>query len=397
MTEQLAGIDAFDSWASAADAVRGTTKRLQKLAALVDYLPSLPDDALAIAARFFSGIVFPRHDARTTQVGGSILWTALASLTGLPDETLAEAYGRTATRETWWGRARAAAAVRPYARLDRGALSPARASHRLDGSARDRTRDSARCSAPTRRGTSPSSSAASCASASRRRRWRKRSRVRSSDHSSRCAMRTGFEATSARWPSSHDTASLASARLALFHPIGFMLAQPLATPEEIVEVMPSPFAIEDKYDGIRAQAHVDGDEVRLFSRTLDDITRGYPEVVASLRGSASGLFSTVSSSPSRRMTGAGRDPSPCFSADSGGSRPARPCCRRPRWLCRVRSPRDQSRAGARRKLRGASVSSSGRYRWPGESAFVASNVSAYSAQDVGVGVLPELGRPGTKD
>ena len=30
--------------------------------------------------------------------------------------------------------------------------------------------------------------------------------------------------------------------------------------------------IEDKYDGIRAQAHVDGDEVRLYSRTLDDIT-----------------------------------------------------------------------------------------------------------------------------
>ena len=53
--------------------------------------------------------------------------------------------------------------------------------------------------------------------------------------------------------------------------------------------MPSPFAIEDKYDGIRAQAHVDGDEVRLFSRTLDDITRGYPDVVASLRGLGAGL------------------------------------------------------------------------------------------------------------
>jgi len=83
--------------------------------------------------------------------------------------------------------------------------------------------------------------------------------------------------------------TLESARLALFHPIGFMLAQPLATPEAIVEAMPSPFAIEDKYDGIRAQAHIDGDEVRLFSRTLDDISRGYPEVVAALRGLGAGL------------------------------------------------------------------------------------------------------------
>src|SRR5215207_760229 len=94
MLAQIGGSDAFDRWASVADAVRGTTKRLQKLAALVEYLPSLHDEALAVAARFFSGVVFARHDARTTQVGGSILWSALAELTGLPDESLADAYGR---------------------------------------------------------------------------------------------------------------------------------------------------------------------------------------------------------------------------------------------------------------------------------------------------------------
>ena len=53
--------------------------------------------------------------------------------------------------------------------------------------------------------------------------------------------------------------------------------------------MPSPFVVEDKYDGIRAQAHVDGDDVRLFSRTLDEISSGYPDVVAALRGLGSGL------------------------------------------------------------------------------------------------------------
>lgn len=68
-----------------------------------------------------------------------------------------------------------------------------------------------------------------------------------------------------------------------------MLAQPLATPEEIVAATPSLFVLKDKYDGIRAQAHVDGDQVRLFSRTLDDITHGYQEVVASLRGLGAGL------------------------------------------------------------------------------------------------------------
>jgi DNA ligase-1 len=47
--------------------------------------------------------------------------------------------------------------------------------------------------------------------------------------------------------------------------------------------------VEDKYDGIRAQAHVDGDEVRLYSRTLDEITHGYPDVVAAMRGLGRGL------------------------------------------------------------------------------------------------------------
>jgi DNA ligase-1 len=69
-----------------------------------------------------------------------------------------------------------------------------------------------------------------------------------------------------------------------------MLAQPLATPEEIVAAMPSPFVLEDKYDGIRAQAHVDGENVRLFSRTLDDISNGFPEVCAALQGIGVGLL-----------------------------------------------------------------------------------------------------------
>src|SRR5687767_14276281 len=86
--------ESFARWAAAADRIRATTKRLEKLAVLVEYLPGLDDASLAIAARFFSGIVFPRHDQRTTNVGGSILWGALSELTGASDEALADAYTR---------------------------------------------------------------------------------------------------------------------------------------------------------------------------------------------------------------------------------------------------------------------------------------------------------------
>jgi DNA ligase-1 len=70
-------------------------------------------------------------------------------------------------------------------------------------------------------------------------------------------------------------------RFRLFHPIGFMLATPIEVADEVAEELPL-FAIEDKYDGIRAHSHKSGSRVALFSRTLDDVTEQFPEVAASL-------------------------------------------------------------------------------------------------------------------
>ena len=289
MTAQLAAADAFDRWASAADAVRSTTKRLQKLAALVDYLPSLSDDSLAIAARFFSGVVFPRHDARTTQVGGSILWTALASLTGLPDEALAEAYSRYGDGGDMVGEVLASqpSSVHTLAWVEArfAALAQANGSTARREIVRDtlaalganESRYFAKLlGGELRIGLKEAQVEEALARAFER----PLDQVR---HANRLRGDVGEVAILAR------QGALESARLALFHPIGFMLAQPLATAEAIVEAMPSPFAIEDKYDGIRAQAHIDRDQVRLFSRTLDDISHGYPEVLSALRGLGDGL------------------------------------------------------------------------------------------------------------
>jgi len=43
-------------------------------------------------------------------------------------------------------------------------------------------------------------------------------------------------------------------------------------------------AVEDKYDGIRAQAHVANGEVKFFSRTRDEITESFPELPDALAG-----------------------------------------------------------------------------------------------------------------
>jgi DNA ligase-1 len=76
---------------------------------------------------------------------------------------------------------------------------------------------------------------------------------------------------------------LKEARMRLFHPLGFMLATPAASAEEALSYFQNAL-VEDKYDGIRAQAHCSGNEVRLFSRTRDDITESFPELPEALAG-----------------------------------------------------------------------------------------------------------------
>ncbi len=116
--------------------------------------------------------------------------------------------------------------------------------------------------------------------------------------------------------------TLKDARMRLFHPLGFMLASPVDSPEEAVErfeekpakeapvkkprrkkgeliaiddqkiAMPEPGAaserraivafLEDKYDGMRAQVHC-GDpsqpgRVAIYSRNREDITESYPDL-----------------------------------------------------------------------------------------------------------------------
>src|SRR5205814_9246695 len=74
--------------------------------------------------------------------------------------------------------------------------------------------------------------------------------------------------------------ALESVKMALFHPFAFMLAQPEEDPEEIVAALGEGAFADDKYDGIRAQIHREGNEVRIYSRTLDNVTHRFPEIAA---------------------------------------------------------------------------------------------------------------------
>ncbi|GIG61236.1 putative DNA ligase [Longispora fulva] len=75
---------------------------------------------------------------------------------------------------------------------------------------------------------------------------------------------------------------LGTIRLAVGRPLAPMLASPASDVADALGRI-SPAAVEPKLDGIRIQAHRDGDDVAVFSRSLDDLTARVPEVVAVVR------------------------------------------------------------------------------------------------------------------
>ena len=71
---------------------------------------------------------------------------------------------------------------------------------------------------------------------------------------------------------------LSSIAARLFHPMDFMLAKPLERVEDLAD--PAAWVVEDKYDGIRSQAHFDSGHVKLYSRGMEEVTHSFPELVA---------------------------------------------------------------------------------------------------------------------
>lgn len=74
---------------------------------------------------------------------------------------------------------------------------------------------------------------------------------------------------------------LAGFRLEVGRPVLPMLAHTAKDVGEALDTL-GPCAVEEKLDGIRVQVHRDGEQVHVYTRTLDEITARLPEVVAAV-------------------------------------------------------------------------------------------------------------------
>jgi DNA ligase-1 len=99
----------------------------------------------------------------------------------------------------------------------------------------------------------------------------------------RAAMYAADPGTVAVSALSEGTAGLDRFRLELFSPIAPMLAQTAADVAGAMQALGGSVVLEWKMDGARIQVHKGGDTVRIFTRSLNEVTSALPEIVESVR------------------------------------------------------------------------------------------------------------------
>jgi DNA ligase-1 len=274
-------------FAQICEAVAATTKKLEKTAIVAQYLHSMPPEEAAIAAIFLSGSPFAAYQETTLQVGGSLLWRTISEISGKSETQLTESYRR-------HGDAGSVAADVLPPRLQTVVSLPGvqQVFHQI-AEARGPSAKAHFLRVLLEQANPLEAKYIVKIISGDLRIGLKESLVEE-------AIAKAFEATLADVKRANmllgdigetlllaASGRLAEARMRLFHAIDFMLASPVESADAALSHFENA-AIEDKYDGIRAQAHIGHGEARLFSRTRDQITDSFPELPPVLAGLPAG-------------------------------------------------------------------------------------------------------------
>ncbi|HKS73242.1 MAG TPA: ATP-dependent DNA ligase [Terriglobales bacterium] len=263
--------------------IGATTKKLEKAGLVADYLRSCDPKEARVSAVFLSGRPFPVWEETTLQVGGASLWRLVAELSGKSEAEMTEAYRRLGDLGAVAGDvlpARSGSDLRPSDVQERfRAIAAARGPAAKTALVRELLSQVMPLEAKyiikimtgdLRIGLKESLVEEAIA----RDYGVKLGEVQRANMLLGDIGETLELALNGR---------LGEARMRLFHPLGFMLASPAESAEEALSYFENAL-VEDKFDGIRAQAHVSNGEVRIFSRTRDEITESFPELPDALGG-----------------------------------------------------------------------------------------------------------------
>jgi DNA ligase-1 len=273
--------DSLEQFARTAESVAATTKKLEKARLLGEYFAHLNDDDLTRAARYFAGQQFAQSDVRTTNVGGSILSEAICLATGVAGESLGPRYAH-------WGDASDVAfeifcEAKPRNQPSLTLTDTESLLSRLSSTRGKNAKTELLTRVFTKATPLEAKYLVKLLSGELRIGLReglvedaiaRAFKQPLADVSMANMLRgdVGEAAVRAR------AGALHAVKMRLFHPLKFMLATPASDLADIERTMPGDFFVEDKFDGIRGQVHVQAGRVAIYSRTLDEISGRFPEL-----------------------------------------------------------------------------------------------------------------------
>jgi len=286
-------------FAQTCEAIAATTKKLEKTGIVAEYLKARTLEEASVSAVFLSGKPFPAWEETTLQVGGRLLWQLVSELSGKSEAELADTYRRLGDLGAVAGEVlhqhqsdsqdQEPSLARPgHAWADLTVLEAEAYFRRIAG-ARGPAAKGALVRELLGRATPLEGKYLVKIMTGDLRIGLKESLVEEAiaraygvtlPEVQRANMLVGDLGETVRLAA---RGALGEARMRVFHPLSFMLASPAESAEEALSYFEHP-SVEDKYDGIRAQAHVSGGEVRFFSRTRDEITESFPELADALAG-----------------------------------------------------------------------------------------------------------------
>jgi DNA ligase-1 len=285
LVSDLIDAGSLQQLAEVAEMVASTRKKLEKAALLGNFLKQLGNPDLARAARYFAGHQFASNDSRTTNVGGSIIGAALSEATGFSGEELQPLYVRL-------GDAGEAAheAVKQAKRFHQPTISLAETESVITrlSETRGTKNKTALLVTVLSHATPLEAKYLIKLLAGDLRIGLRESLVEDAIARAFDQPLAGVAQVNMLLGDIGETAVRARANdlqdvtMRLFHPIKFMLATPAADLADIARTMPDEFFVEDKFDGIRAQAHTKDGRVAIYSRTMDEITHRFPELISPL-------------------------------------------------------------------------------------------------------------------
>jgi len=270
--------------------VAATTKKLEKTAIVAAYLGSIPVEEGIAVATFLSGRAFPVWEETTLQVGGSLLFRIVEELSGKSGAELTASYKRHGDLGS------VAAEVLPTIKKDSDlSVTEVQKRFREISSARGVMAKTSFLRELLSQVTPLEAKYIVKIMTGNLRIGLKENLVEEAIAKAYGATLREVQRANMLLGDIGETLRLAArgnlgdARMRLFHPLGFMLASPAESAEEALSYFENAF-VEDKYDGIRAQAHCSANEVKIFSRTRDEITESFPELADALCGFSQDLI-----------------------------------------------------------------------------------------------------------